>query len=436
MSRSHIRTPLDIGGNGTPGMELTLRITDPIVVAYFGRFEGDERIDKAQTALRFGVIAMQSASPTLDTQIVQEKFADMEQELREQVVHFVKELAIYLKDKDGVLPRSLEAVFGDQGKLAQHFGRFFDPAEGKLVGLIDSRIGPASPFGKSLDPKNKEGILSLIEKTVRDQVDKKLDELLGELSLDEKDSAMYRIHEMLAGKLGEIKEAIGIQKGEQKEAQRGHVKGFSFQEDLYDHLAEWGRELGDETEFVANTPNRGSKDGDHVITLGETSGAPGLRLVVEVKDQPLKCRKAVEELQDAKANRRASIGIFVYAKGCEPPEVGDFKKIGDDFFCTVNKDALQSGGSLLFFESAYKIARAVGILQARRETAGKLDVEKIQAHIEAMVKGVQRLAELAKKARSVKKHGDDMENELTALQNDLARELQEIMQQLDLDQAA
>jgi hypothetical protein len=40
------------------------------------------------------------------------------------------------------------------------------------------------------------------------------------------------------------------------------------------------------------------------------------------------------------------------------------------------------------------------------------------------------------KARSVKKHGDDMENELTALQNDLERELQEIMQQLDLDQAA
>lgn len=289
------------------------------MVGYLGRFEGDERIDRALTVLRAGVIAIQSVSPTLDTQVVQEKFAEMEQDLREQVVHFVKELAVYLKDKDGVLPRSLEAVFGDHGKLVQHFGRFFDPTEGKLVSLIDSKIGPASPFGKSLDPKNKEGILSLIEKTVREQVDKKLEELLGELSLNEKDSAMYRIHEMLAGKLGEIKEAIGIQKGEEKEAQRGHVKGFSFQEGLYECLAEWGRQQGDETEFVANTPNRGSKHGDHLITLGETSGAPGLRLVVEVKDQPLKCKKAIEELQDAKANREAAIGIFVMPRAVSRP---------------------------------------------------------------------------------------------------------------------
>ena len=97
---------------------------------------------------------------------------------------------------------------------------------------------------------------------------------------------------------------------------------------------------------------------------------------------------------------------------------------------------MQAGGALVFFESAYKIARAMGILQARRNGAGKLDVDKIRAHIDAMVKAVERLAELAKKARLVKKHGDDMEKELTDLQTDLERELHEIMQQLDLDQAA
>src|SRR5262249_1291794 len=118
------------------------------------------------------------------------------------------------------------------------------------------------------------------------------------------------------------------------------------------------------------------------------------------------------------------------------PEVGDFKKIGDDFFVTVDKDALQARGSLLFFESAYKIARAVGILQARRNGAGKLDIEKIQSHIDAMLKAVERLAELAKKARMVKKHGEDMESDLTGLQTDLQRELDQVMQQLDLDQAA
>jgi predicted nucleic acid-binding Zn-ribbon protein len=61
-------------------------------------------------------------------------------------------------------------------------------------------------------------------------------------------------------------------------------------------------------------------------------------------------------------------------------------------------------------------------------------VPAIQSRLDTMAKAMPRLGELAKKARSVKKHGADMENELTGLQNDLERELQQIMQQLDRDQ--
>src|SRR5258708_2863641 len=81
------------------------------------------------------------------------------------------------------------------------------------------------------------------------------------MAVDKKDSVMFRIHEMLGAKLGDIKEAIGVTKGAQQEAKRGHMKGNSFQEDLYLRLAEWGKQQGDETEFVANTPNRGCKAG-------------------------------------------------------------------------------------------------------------------------------------------------------------------------------
>jgi hypothetical protein len=42
-----------------------------------------------------------------------------------------------------------------------------------------------------------------------------------------------------------------------------------------------------------------------------------LRIVVEVKDQAYKAKKAIAELQEAKKNRDAVSGIFVFAKGCE-----------------------------------------------------------------------------------------------------------------------
>src|SRR5205823_940920 len=110
------------------------------------------------------------------------------------------------------------------------------------------------------------------------------------------------------------------------------------------------RQFGDETELVRGTPGTSkNKAGDYVITLGETTGAPGLRIAVEVKDQEYKPKKAIAELQEAKKNREAVSGIFIFAKGNEPVEFGNFKRIDNDFFCTVDKAALAEGGSLLFF---------------------------------------------------------------------------------------
>lgn len=58
--------------------------------------------------------------------------------------------------------------------------------------------------------------------------------------------------------------------------------------------------------------------------LGKSSGSPGARIAVEVKDQQVRLKAAIEELQEAKANREASAAIFVFARGTEPSEVGDF----------------------------------------------------------------------------------------------------------------
>lgn len=94
-------------------------------------------------------------------------------------------------------------------------------------------------------------------------------------------------------------------------------KGIEFEKDLYGVFAEIGRQLGDDTELVRGTVGVVSrcKKGDFVSILGESSGAPGLRIVVEVKDQPVKLKDAINELQDAKSNREAAVGVYVFAHG-------------------------------------------------------------------------------------------------------------------------
>ena len=167
-------------------------------------------------------------------------------------------------------------------------------------------------------------------------------------------------------KVGEIKTAndsffselrvhLGMKETRAEEAEKGTQKGRDFETVLYEKVAELGQQLQDSTDNVTGTigiiPR--SKVGDYVITLGDTSGAPGRRIVIEAKkEQNYRLRDVIEELKQAKENRQSDCGIFVFAKGYEPVEMGDFKIDGNDFLCTVDVATLDHSQSAIFLEAA------------------------------------------------------------------------------------
>jgi hypothetical protein len=405
---------------------LNLVISDRNVLAYLAQFEDEEvQSEKALEALKVGVIAIQSASPTLDTQVVQAKFAEVESRMKEQMGDFQKrvtdDLVRYFAEEDGVVPRSIDGVFGEKGAVTRTLQTFFDPTEGKLSRLMQAQVGPQSSFGKALDPQNKQGVISLIETRVQELVEVKLDEVLQQFSLDEDGSAMSRLKGMLSDFFGQLNQSLGIKAATAEEAERGHVKGIVFEEDLYAVFAEAGNQLGDETELVRGTVGVVSrcKKGDFVATLGDTCGAPGLRIVVEVKDQTRRLKDAIDELQEAKKNREAISGIFVFARGTEPAEIGDFRRIGEDFYVTVDKEDLAAGKPLMFLDSAYKIARALAVAATRKEEAGELDVQLIQDQLDALSAWSDRIADMATKARTIQSSGKIIEQCANELKADL-----------------
>lgn len=419
-------------------MDLNLVVTDPNVLAYLAQFEDEEtQCEKALEALKVGVIAIQSASPTLDTQVVQSKFAEVESRMKEQMGEFQKrvtdDLVRYFAENDGVVPRSIDGVFGDKGAITRTFQTYFDPTEGKLSRLMQAQIGPQSLFGKSLDPQNKQGVIALIETRVQELVKAKLDEVLQQFSLDEDGSAMCRLKGMLSDFFTQLNQSLGIKAATAAEAERGHVKGIVFEEDLYTVFAELGNQLGDETELVRGTVGAVSrcKKGDFVATLGETSGAPGLSVVVEVKDQPLRLKDAIDELQEAKKNREALSGIFVFARGTEPAEIGDFRRIGEDFYVTVDKDDLADGKPLMFLDSAYKIARALAVAATRKEEAGELDVQLIRDQLDALSAWTDRISDMATKARTIQSSGKLIEQCASDFKVDLDARISAILKALN-----
>lgn len=412
-----LRSP-DFSRNG--GHSLTvgpLEIHDPVIVEYLQRFQEGGHEEQLLHAAHLGVLAIRQASPTLDTKVVEAKFSEIEEKLNEHLGDFKEEIGNYLNDKDGVLPKTLDDFFNPKGKLADVLAKW---------------LGPNSKFAKDIDPRNTDGILTRIEKKVGALVDARLEGITNEFSLDEKDSAMARLKGMIEKWHGDIKTTLGNLQGRKQEADKGHIKGNNFQEDLYARLAEWSVQMGDEPKFVHGTPGADGrcKTGDHVVALGDTTACPGTKIVVEAKDQPstkVKLRDGLAELQQAKENREATVGIFVFSKGSEPPELrGDFLKVGDDFLCTADKDELEAGGPLLCFQYAYKIARAVVVAKSVTQN-GSLDLHVAVQDLDAMAKDVTTIEKLVSQAGTIERNGKNIKEALGILRQNLDDRIQNVL---------
>jgi hypothetical protein len=277
---------------------LELIIRDSVVTGYLEGFEDLQRQEKALEAPKVGVIAIQSASSTLDTRVVEERFSDIEKKITGYITNFRLELEAKLDEnfrfKSGAVPRSLDKFLGDDGTLRKLFDQYFSQEGGKVAQLLNDQVGPSSQFYKSLDPDSKESVISHIEEIVRKQLEENIKLLIGQFSPDIEDSALTKLRSMIAKEIenlrnennlffGSLREILGIKAGAETEAEKCTAKGRDFESNLYQVLANLGGQSGDFTENVSNIVGSASrsKKGDYVIELGKTSGAPGKRIVVK-----------------------------------------------------------------------------------------------------------------------------------------------------------
>jgi len=234
---------------------------------------------------------------------------------------------------------------------------------------------------------------------------------------------------LLTDSFNRLHQSLGLQAGTKAEADRGHIKGMEFEVELYSAFARLGAQFDDNTELVRNSTGTKSrcKRGDFVATLGETSGAPGYRLVVEVKNTQMTSKAAMDELQQAKENRGAGTGLMVFARGTEPAEIGDFRRIGEDFYVTVDKDELAAGRPLVYLTAAYQIARALAVTTTRKQAAGQINLQQIRDQVDALGTWSDRIAEWVGKARTIQGHGQFFEKQANELKADLDLRLRTIL---------
>ena len=106
-----------------------------------------------------------------------------------------------------------------------------------------------------------------------------------------------------------------------EEAERSTQHGLVFEDAVCQYLEFHAQQTGDIATRTGQTTGliKNCKRGDCVVELGPDSAAPAAKIVVEAKEEAsYTLPKARAEIEIARKNRDAQIGLFIFSKKLRP----------------------------------------------------------------------------------------------------------------------
>ena len=278
---------------------------------------------------------------------------------------------------------------------------------GKLTGnLQDSIKEVVSEF--SLD--NQDSALSRLVNRVENAQKK----ISAEFSLDTGDSALARMRKELLEVLEqhrkdatlfqqEVRSALAEMSARKEEAARSTTHGNVFEEEMFRVLRDLSQKAGDLASATGNSTGqiRNCKVGDVVIELGPEHVAAGSRMVIEAKDSgAYDLAKAREEIDTARKNRNAEIGIFVFSRRTAPEGLESLTRYGNDIFTLWD---VEDSSTDIFLQAAVSVGRALCSRSRAEQQNEQVDLKQIDRairDIEKQIKGLEEITRLGETIRN------------------------------------
>lgn len=270
----------------------------------------------------------------------------------------------------------------DVGDATSAMSRFFGETRAAHRSLLQAMNAedPASPLGAI-----KGTLVKLLEKHAKEHHDV--------LSLMEERQRKDSI---------ELREAITKLETKRRVEARSAAGGLTFEDTVVAAAADMLRGAPITVEATGATVGHrsGSKKGDAVVRFSAEHKYAGASVVIEAKhDASYSVTKALEELAAARANRDASVGLFVMARSHAPVGFPRFRRYGADVLVTWDDGDPESD---VILEIALSLALFMAP-QGRRESEDREDIEAlhdIQGRIESEIKRWQKIRKRGERVRS------------------------------------
>ena len=343
----------------------------------------------------------------------------------------------------GIVARLSQAtettLLEQQKRLLSEFS--LDNREGALSHLVSELRRSHGDVGKALE----ERIGSVMSEFSLDRDDSALSRLVGrvesahrqlsnQFSLDSEGSALARLRRELLGVIEgqqkanaefqlQVTRTLAEMSARKQEAQRSTRHGMAFEDAVFSFVNR-RRSEGDVATRTGNTTGqvRNCKKGDCVIELGPDSAAPGARIVVEAKqDQSYSLQKALTEIGEARKNRGAGVGVFVFSRRTVPCEITEpLARYGNGI--VVVWDAENPASDAYLF-AALSVAKALSVREHCGSGSLDVDIEGLEKAIREIERQAGGLDEITKSAQAIDSHVSKILDRARIVRNGLERQV-------------
>jgi hypothetical protein len=472
-------------------MLIAVRVSDPDVVAELKRRpSGAERDGFIAAALRVGVLALRSAGGTIDTDAVRQAgdklLGDLRETLAERARSLTSDLGTaltqYFDPRTGLMSQKLDHLVKDGGQIDQVLERTLRAHVGDesvLARTLAAHVGEGSALFRMLSPDQANGLKRQIEQALDGALRAQSAEVLRQFSLDHKDSALSRLvsemkdsqgllsrdlkaqvelatrefsldHEQSAlsrlqktvlGAVqeltrnhaefqGDVRARLAALDARRGEAARSTRHGGEFAEALGQLQAAETQRVGDVHQAVGATTGavRNCKVGDHIVAMGRESAAPGALLVFEAKEnRACDLRAAIAEIEVARKNRQAQVGVFVFSARTAPEGLEPLARYGEDIVVVWDPE---DEATDLHVRCAYSMARGLATRLASASAASHEALSEIDLATRGIEKQLQYLDDVARMAGTVKNNGEKILQRMERMREQLAGDVERLDEQV------
>jgi hypothetical protein len=359
-----------------------------------------------------------------------------------------------------------EVVNGEQTRILSEFS--LDNGEGALSRLIKEltlsngklKTDLATEIGLVVDEFSLDNADSALSRLVK-RVEIAEETITKEFSLDQQDSALSRLSTVINGAkeaidanltldtegsaLSRLKQelvtilnaheqkvqtfqtsvqaALEAMKAQRQESARSTQHGNDFEDVASEFVEKEAQKAGDIASRTGATTGliKHCKVGDVVVELGADCAAAGERYVVEVKeDSSYTLASARTEIEMARKNRNASVGLFLFSAKTAPEGMDKLVRQGEDIFIVWDADKIESD---VILRTGLSLAKALCVRQQRERDAEEGDWKEMDAAILALEKETTRLVEMKKWTETIQGHSGKILDEVRKMAANLEKQI-------------